>query len=94
MKVIENPESFRDNVSNELMKKIKNVGVIVDDYSKMSKNLEKGIYNYCIVESGKRNIVKKWDNEYFIHVYIDKLRSVFTNMDSKYLIESINEKKN
>jgi len=93
MKVIENPESFRDNVCNELMKKIKNVGIDVEDYSKMSKNLEKGIYNYCIVESGKRNIVKKWDNEYFVHVYIDKLRSVFTNMSSKYLIESINTKK-
>lgn len=92
MKEIQNPEEFRSNISKQLSLHLQNVGMKCKDYNKMAMNLEKGIYNYCIEESGKRNIVKKWDNEYFIHIYIDKLRSVYLNMNSKHLIELVNTK--
>lgn len=92
MKEIKDPSEFRNNVSINLIERLKKVGMIANDYDKMAKNLEKGIYNSCIVDAGKKNIVKKWDNEYFIHIYIDKLRSVYNNLDSEYLIDSINSK--
>lgn len=93
MKEIKDPVEFRNNITIRLADKLKTVGMESNNYEKMSKNLEKGIYNSCIADAGKKNIVKKWDNEYFIHIYIDKLRSVYTNLDSSYLIESINSKK-
>jgi len=93
MKEIKNPSEFRNNITNKLQERLENIGVISDDYNKMAKNLEKGIYNFCVVDAGKKNIVKKWDNEYFIHIYIDRLRSVFFNLDSEYLIEIVNLKK-
>lgn len=93
MKEIKEPLEFRNNISRNLMERLKSVSIESNDYERMSKNLEKGIYNSSIADAGKKNIVKKWDNEYFIHTYIDKLRSVYTNLDSDYLIESVNNKK-
>lgn len=93
MKEIKDPNEFRNNVSSQLSERLKNVGMITNDYIKMGRNLEKGVYNCCIIDSGKRNIVKKWDNEYFIHVYVDRLRSVFINLGSTYLIDAISSKK-
>ena len=92
MKNVQNPDEFRKNVSHKLSESLKKTEMLSNNYDKMGSNLEKGIYNYCIVESGKKNIVKKWDNEYFIHIYLDKLRSVYLNINSKYLIELINTK--
>ena len=47
---------------------------------KICKNLEISIYNYAISESNRRNVVKKWDNKYFIQIYVDRLRSIFSNL--------------
>jgi transcription elongation factor S-II len=74
MRVIENPEKFRSNVCNKLEN-------IFEGNKKIALNLERGIYNYCIKESNERNIVKKWDNIYFAHLYFDKLRSIFANLN-------------
>jgi transcription elongation factor S-II len=93
MKEIKDPIEFRKNITIKLVNRLKDVGMESNDYEKMAKNLEKGIYNSCISDAGKKNIVKKWDNEYFIHIYIDKLRSIYTNLISAYLIESVNSKK-
>ena len=51
MRHIKNPTEFRLNVRKELTKLIGNENI--------SENLEKGIYNWCIQESDKKNIVKK-----------------------------------
>lgn len=92
MKVIQNPDEFRKNITYKLSERLKSSCMLSNNYDKMGLNLEKGIYNYCIIESGKRSIVKKWDNEYFIHIYLDKLRSVYLNIHSKHLVELINTK--
>ena len=47
---------------------------------KTCKNLEISIFNYAISESNRRNVVKKWDNKYFIQIYVDRLRSIFNNL--------------
>jgi transcription elongation factor S-II len=90
IKVIENPTEFRNNVTIQLAEYLKKIGIISNDYNKLGKNFEKGIYNSCISDAGKKSIVKKWDNEYFVHIYIDKLRSIYLNINSKYLIDLIN----
>ena len=50
---IENSVEFRTNIRN----KIKNVLNVSDN---KAGNLEKSIFNYCIQESKKKKIVKKW----------------------------------
>jgi len=85
MHVIENPEEFRQKVSKKLEK-------ILNDETKIAENLEKGIYNFCIKEAGERNIVKKWDNVHFTQLYIDRLRTVYINIQKGELKEKILEK--
>jgi len=84
MRKVKNPEEFRTNVRKTLIKIIKN--------EKICSNLEKGIYNFSINEAKDRNVVKKWDNIYFTHLYFDRLRTVLTNLKNPNLRDKIETK--
>ena len=81
MRTIKNPTTFRAGVCKQLATYIQN--------ENMCKNLEKGIYNYCIKEATERQIVKKWDNVYFTHLYLDRLRTIFYNLKNPQLANRI-----
>jgi transcription elongation factor S-II len=53
-------------------------------------NLEKGIFNFALGEAKNRKVVKKWDNPYFVQIYMDRLRSIFNNINNPALLEQIN----
>lgn len=72
---IENPTVFRKNITIKLNNIIKN--------NKISLNLEKGIFNYSIKTSKDKNVVRKWENKYFVTIYVDKFRSIIRNLDKK-----------
>lgn len=83
---VTNPQEFRSNVRNELLKIIKNKNIC--------ENLEKGILNYSIEKANERNLVKKWDNIYFTQIYIDRLRTIIVNFKkNKKLLKDIRGKK-
>ena len=75
MRTVENPEEFRSNVCDKLL-------VLLEDKLSVQsvENMEKSIYNYCIRDAGERNIVKKWDNPFFVQIYLDRLRSIYINI--------------
>lgn len=52
-------------------------------------NLEKGIFNYTLKESDQRKIVKKWDNKFFVEIYLNHLKSILMNLSHK-LIQDVN----
>jgi len=81
LRVIENPDNFRINIRKQIDKKLNN--------EKASLNLEKGIFNYTLKEADIKKIVKKWDNKFFVQIYLNQLRSVLANLNSKW-IKSIN----
>ena len=81
MRTIKNPQAFRANVNVQLQKILPNETIC--------KNLEKGIYNYCIKAATERLIVKKWDNVYFTHLYVDRLRTIYCNLKQPALVERI-----
>ena len=78
---IENPSKFRENVVSKLNETLKN--------DNASLNLEKGIYNFSLQESDFRKIVKKWDNPNFVHIYLNRLRTIVLNLNNKSLLDSI-----
>jgi transcription elongation factor S-II len=78
---IANPEQFRLNIRNKLN--------LVLENEKHSTNLEKGIFNYSLKEANNRKVVKKWDNQYFIQIYIDRLRSIYLNLKNPEILEQI-----
>jgi DNA-directed RNA polymerase subunit M/transcription elongation factor TFIIS len=78
---IPDPEKFRKNIADKLQ-------VIIDDKKKCI-NLEKGVYNYSIKEANSRKIIKKWENPYFVQIYVDRLRSIYTNLKNPELLTMI-----
>ena len=79
---VDNPELFRGNV-------LKRIDLILKN-TKNSSNLEKGIFNYTLKESERHKIIKKWDNKYFVQIYVDRLRSIMSNLRED-IIQSIND---
>ena len=72
---VANPDVFRSNIRAKLNKLIRR--------KKISLNLEKGIFNFAIQKAKQKNIVRKWDNEAFVLIYIDKFRSILLNLNMK-----------
>ena len=72
LKTIANPDAFRQNIRQKLNSFLQD--------EKNSSNLEKGIYNFSLKEANSRKVVKKWDNKYFVQIYIDHFRSIYSNL--------------
>ena len=72
MRQIENPTQFRENIRKKLE-------TILGD-SEVAMNLEKGIFNSSLGKAKEKCIVKKWDNKYFVLIYLDLLRTVYINL--------------
>tara|TARA_Y100000389_G_scaffold201441_1_gene244179 strand:+ start:831 stop:1337 length:507 start_codon:yes stop_codon:yes gene_type:complete len=79
--IIKDPIRFRNNITHELDK------IITD--KKISLNMEKAVFNYCINECKKKKIIKKWQNPQFVLVYIDHLRTVFNNIKQEELLKKL-----
>lgn len=81
MLTVVDPDQFRNNIVGKYMILLKN--------PTLAKNLEIGVFNYTINESKVKKIVKKWDNSYFVQIYIDRTRTLFYNLTNKTLLKSI-----
>jgi transcription elongation factor S-II len=77
LRKIENPDLFRSNIRKKLLEVLEN--------EKTTNNLEKGVFNYALKEADQRKIVKKWDNAYFVQIYLDRLRSIMSNLKGDVL---------
>ena len=89
MRIVKNPEEFRSRVREALAPLLTGTEEV---RSKTAKNLEKGIYNYTIQEAGSRSIVKKWDNAHFVSLYIQRWRTVYSNLDNDHIREALQSK--
>ena len=78
---IENPEQSRSNICEKLEEFF--------DTKKDAINLEKGIHNWAIKEATNKKVVKKWDNQFFIQIYLDHLRSIYINLKNDRLIKMV-----
>ena len=84
MLLIDNPSEFRDKVTDK-------IDIIIDN-KKISMNMERGIFNYSIDKSGELKVVKKWNNVYFVEIYLNRLRSVMINIQHEELLDKIKSK--
>ena len=83
--IINDSEIFRNNISKKFHTFFG---------EKKSINIEKGVYNFDIRKDTKLNIVRKWDNKYFVIIYLDRMKSLFINLkNNKELIKKIKKKK-
>jgi transcription elongation factor S-II len=86
MKSITNSKQFRDNIVIRIDNVVKDKNIAL--------NLEKGIFNYCLKKAEERDVVKKWENSYFVQIYIDHLRTIYYNLKNNDVnIKKIKTKK-
>ena len=81
MRKIDNPDNFRANIRSKINDTLEN--------ETKSKNLERGVFNYALKEASNRRVVKKWDNPYFVQIYVDRLRSIYVNLENPLLLNQI-----
>lgn len=81
MRKIEFPDKFRKNICEKLTTFVNN--------EKKCTNMEKSVYNWALKEATNRKVVKKWDNPFFVQIYLDRLRSVYINLKNSELVENI-----
>ncbi len=79
LRKIDNPDIFRANIRKKINEKLGD--------EKASSNLEKGIFNYALKEADQRKIVKKWDNKFFVQIYLNHLKSILNNINDKLINE-------
>lgn len=80
---IKNPDVFRSNIIERLTAILK----MPDD--KCATNVERGVYNFALKEADMHKIVKKWDNSAFVHLYVDRLRTIYMNLNNANFLENI-----
>lgn len=85
MRSITNPEEFRTNIRKTFYDILKK--------ENLAKNLEVGIFNYSIESADEHCVVKKWDNIYFVELYITRFRAIHQNIQREGLLQDLMEKK-
>lgn len=86
-RIIQNPDTFRSNICQKLSVFFKDCL----NAEKHASNLEKGVYNWTLKEATFRKVVKKWDNPFFVQLYLDHLRSIYVNLKNERLIHMVSK---
>ncbi len=83
---------YEINMDNDIRDKMISLFMELIDEPKAT-DLEQSIFDYSVELSKERNIVHSWDNKLFKHIYINKSRSIFTNLKSDSYIKNVELKK-
>ena len=84
MRTISNSSTFRKNIVASLSQLIQDNPIAV--------NLEKGVFNYSLKKAEDRDVIKKWDNKYYVEIYLNQLRTIRHNLQESDNINKIKTK--
>ena len=76
MQCVDNPKKFRAKVTTKISQHLKGNKII-------SKNLEISIYNHSIRRANDMKLVKKWTNKFFVQLYLNRLFSIYSNLNNE-----------
>ena len=82
---VDNPETFRSKI-------IENLNVIIKN-EKISINVEKSVFNSSLDQAKTQKVIKKWDNKYFVDIYVLILKKVFINLKNEDTLNRLRSKK-
>lgn len=81
IKAVENVECFRTTIQKHIFGLVNNLEISV--------NIEKSIYNYSIKKSKIEKIIRKWNNPYFVLVYLNKMKSILFHLKNEDIIKKL-----
>ena len=82
---VDDPETFRSKIIENLNAIIKN--------EKISINVEKSVFNSSLDQAKTQKVIKKWDNKYFVDIYVLILKKVFFNLKNEDTLNRLRSKK-
>ena len=82
---VDDPERFRSKIIENLNAIIKN--------EKISINVEKSVFNSSLDHAKTQKVIKKWDNKYFVDIYVLILKKVFINLKNEDTLNRLRSKK-
>lgn len=82
---VDDPETFRSKIIENLNAIIKN--------EKISINVEKSVFNSSLDHAKTQKVIKKWDNKYFVDIYVLILKKVFINLKNEDTLNRLRSKK-
>ena len=69
------------------LKAIQKLNLIINDKN-ICENIEKSIYNYASEQCKNKNIQPNIDNQIFLRIYVNKLMSIYNNLDKNSYIKN------
>jgi len=78
---------FSNKNDDQRIKMVAYMDKIIQDI-KLSRKIEKSIYNYVINLSKDKNIQRRWSNSIFKKLYHSKVISIYTNLKSDSYIQN------
>lgn len=84
MYIVENSTEFRGKIVSYIRK------FVPSDV--MARNIERSIYNYSIDKAQEYKIIKRFDNKFFVLVYLDKFKMIYFNLKDNILIQKLENK--
>jgi DNA-directed RNA polymerase subunit M/transcription elongation factor TFIIS len=53
------------------------------------RNMERSIFNYSIDKGDEYKLIKRWDNPFFVQIYLDKFKMVYFLLKREEIIQKI-----
>lgn len=81
VKSVPEPDKFREEIRKYIFSKIED--------EKITANIEKSIFNFSIRKAGKMKVIRKWNNESFVLIYLNKFKVIFHNLKNNLIVEKL-----
>jgi DNA-directed RNA polymerase subunit M/transcription elongation factor TFIIS len=81
--LVECPEKMRLKVVETIQSQL----TMLDAH--LCRNIEKSIFNYSIDKGDEYKIIKRWDNPFFVQIYLDKFKMVYFLLKKEEIIQRI-----
>lgn len=82
-KPVSNPDTFRKEIKKYIFSKVQD--------NKIANNVEKSIFNFSIKKAIEMKVVRKWDNESFVIIYMNKFKMIFHNLKNDIILEKLKQ---
>ena len=82
-KPVSNTDAFRKEIKKYIFSKVQD--------NKIANNVEKSIFNFSIKKAIEMKVVRKWDNESFVIIYMNKFKMIFHNLKNDIIVEKLKQ---
>ena len=73
------------------LRSVNKLNTVLENITK-SRLIEQSYYNYCIRIAKERNIYRDWNNDIFRNLYLQKIMSIYLNINSNSYLKNKNFK--